>query len=146
MSWTVRVRAAGRRRAVAYVRDHRFEVGAPVEFDREAPAVSALEYALAALAADLVGTFAEQARRSRVPVGAAEAVVTGSLNNPLTVLRVVGEEGHPGLERVTVKLYVASPAAADDARRVWDDARRLSPLARTLGVALDLDLELAITP
>ena len=146
MNWTVRVRADGRRRAVAYARQHRFEVGAPVEFDREASAVSALEYALVALAADLVGTFQEHARRSRVPVDAAEAVVTGALNNPLTVLRVVGEEGHPGLERVTLKLYVVSSAPPDDVRRVWDDARALSPLARTLGTALDLDLELAITP
>ena len=143
MSWTVR--AAGRGRATAYVRTHRFEVGAPVEFDAQAETVSALEYALAALAADLLGTFGALARRRRVEIDATEAVVTGTLNNPLTVLKVVGEEGHPGLEHVTLKLYVRSPAPPEQLHAVWAEARMLSPLARTLAAAVALDLELAIT-
>jgi hypothetical protein len=73
VSWTVRVRATGRRRATAYVRDHRFEVGPPVEFDTAAATVSSLEHALAALAADLVTTFAALARRRRMDVDALEA-------------------------------------------------------------------------
>jgi uncharacterized OsmC-like protein len=146
MTWSVRVVATGRWRAAAYAGRHRFDIGAPVSFDSEAETVSALEYALAALAADLVNTFAGLARRRRVEVDAVEAVATGSLNNPLTVLQVVGEEGHPGLERVALKLYVVSPAAEEEVRRILEEARSLSPLARTLSGAVDLDIELDVTP
>lgn len=146
MTWRVRVVSTGRRRATAYARGHRFEVGPAVSFDAEADPVSALEYALAALAADLVSTFTGLARRRRLEIDAVEAVATGALNNPLTVLQVVGEEGHPGLERVVIKMYVVSPAAPAEIGRVFEEARALSPLARTLRAAVDLSIELDITP
>ena len=136
----------GRRRAVAYARDHRFEVGAPVEFDETSDTVSALEYALAALAADLVNTFSTLARRRRLEIDAIEAVATGRLNNPLTVLQVVGEEGHPGLEHVGLKIFVGSAAPAAEVSALWEEAQTLSPLAKTLRTALTLDLDLVITP
>jgi uncharacterized OsmC-like protein len=144
--WSVRVRATGRDRATAYVRRHRFEIGAPVHFDEEADAISAVEYTLSALAADLVNGFASLARRRRLQVDAVEAVVTGELNNPLTVLAVVGETGHPGMERVTVKVYVTSGASEGDVQRVWSDALDLSPLARTLRDAVNLRIELRVEP
>jgi hypothetical protein len=146
VNWTVRVHAAGRRRAIAYARDHRFEIGAPVEFDETAATVSALEYALAALAGDLVNTFSTLARRQRLEVDAIEAVVTGALNNPLTVLQVVGEDGHPGLEHIALKLYVGSSAPAADVNALWEETQTLSPLVLTLRSAVTLDLDLVITP
>ena len=142
--WSVRVRATGRDRGTAYARRHRFEIGAPVHFDEAADTISAVEYTLGALAADLVNGFAAMARRRRLPVDAVEAVVTGELNNPLTVLAVVGEAGHPGIERVNVKVYVTTDASADDVQQVWSDALELSPLARTLRAAVDLQVELRI--
>lgn len=144
--WSVRVRSTGHDQATAYVRQHRFLVGAPVHFDEAAEAISALEYALGALAADLVVGFAALARRRRVRVDAVEAVVLGQLNNPLTVLSVVGEVGHPGMERVAVKVYVTSDADEEELQRAWSDALELSPLARTLRDAVDLQFELRIVP
>jgi hypothetical protein len=144
--WSVRVRATGRDRATAYVRRHRFEIGAPVQFDAEAEAISAVEYVLGALAADLVNGFAALARRRRLAVEAVEAVVTGELNNPLTVLAVIGEAGHPGMERAAVKVYVTSGASDDDVRQVWSDALERSPLARTLRAAVSLQIDLRIEP
>jgi len=144
--WTVRVRSAGRQRAVAYARDHRFEVGAPVEFDHAAERVSALEYVLGAFAADLVNTFTTLARVRRLEVDAVEAVVSGALDNPLTVLRVVGEAGHPGIERIRLKLYVASAEPHAAIERVWREAQELSPLTRTFQAALTLELEIVVTP
>jgi uncharacterized OsmC-like protein len=133
--WSVRVRATGRDRATAYVRRHRFEIGAPVHFDAEADAISAVEYTLSALAADLVNGFVALARRRRLAVDAVEAVVTGELNNP-----------HPGMERITVKVYVTSGASEGDVERVWSDALELSPLARTLRDAVNLRIELRVEP
>ena len=49
--------------------------------------------------ADLVNGLQTLGRRRRVVIDQVEAVVEGELNNPLTYLGVVGETGHPGLER-----------------------------------------------
>jgi hypothetical protein len=146
VTWSLRIRSIGRRRAAAYARQHRFEIGAPVEFDERADTVSALEYALGALAGDLVNTFTELARRRRVPLDGVEAVVSGDLENPLAVLEVVGEEVRPHLNTVTLKLYVTSPAPAERIDELWRDAQSLSPLTATLRGALDLQLLLTLTP
>ena len=58
----------------------------------------------------------------------------------------VGETGHPGIERVTVKVYVTAGATEDEVERVWSDALALSPLARTLRDAVDLHIQLRIEP
>ena len=71
--------------------------------------MSALEYVLAAIGADLVNGLQTLGRRRRVAIEQVEAVVEGELNNPLTYLGVVGETGHPGLEKVRVRVYLASP-------------------------------------
>ncbi len=142
----MRVTGTGRRRSTAYAREHRFQVGAPVAFDAAADRVSALEYALGALASDLLTTFTELCRRRRLDVGPVEAVVTGELDNPLTVLRVVGEEGGPGLSTITLKVYAGSSEAADVLEAVWREAQSLSPLAVTFRAAVALDLELRIHP
>jgi hypothetical protein len=72
-----------------------------------------------------------------------EAVVEGALHNPLTYLGVVGESGHPGLERVSIKVYVAS-LATDEAeiRRVWQEMLDKSPLVRTFQPAIRCELSL----
>ena len=67
--WTVRVsHGPGQGRSRAFVRAHSFEAGAPLSFDVAHPRVTALEYLLAALAADLAGGVALVAKRRRVEV------------------------------------------------------------------------------
>ena len=116
VTWTLRVRATGTNLATVYARQHRFTVGVPVQFDEQYDQVTALEYALAALGADLVNGLRLAARRRRIALTDVEAVVTGALDNPLTYLGVVGEEGHPGLARVTIRVYVSTDAEAQDCR------------------------------
>src|SRR5947208_51170 len=95
-AWRARVRATRRGQATAYVRKHQFTVGAPVQFDEQYDQVTALEYVLAAIGADLVKGFQSAADRRRLTVDQIEAVVSGQLDNPLVHLGVVGEAGHPG--------------------------------------------------
>src|SRR5438876_5427118 len=112
-TWTLRVSTAGKDRATVFARQHQFTVGAPVQFDPAYDAITALEYVLGAIGADVVHGLQALARKRWVEVDHVEAVVEGELNNPLTYLGVVGESGHPGLERVSVKVYVASIAAEE---------------------------------
>lgn len=143
--WTLRVSSAGRGRATVFVRKHQFSVGAPVQFDAEYDAISALEYVLGAIGADIVNGLQALARKRRVAVDSVEAVVQGELNNPLTHLGVIGEEGHPGLERVTVKVYVASLEAEESIQGVWQELLARSPLVRTFQPAIQFDLHLQVS-
>ncbi len=129
--------------ARAVARQHRFLVGDPVQFDVAYPHVTALEYALGALGAELASGLRTLARTKRVVVDDVEALVRGELNNPLVCLGVVGETGHPGLERVRVKLYVRTPEP-EAVRALWDTLLARSPLTYTLRSAVQLELELAV--
>ncbi len=106
------------------VRRHQFEVGAPLHFDEEYDRVSCLEYVLAAIGGDLVNGMRRLAHRCRLRVDQIEAVVEGELNNPLTYLGVVGESGHPGLEKVSVSIYVST---LEDEERVRVDEEGVFP-------------------
>jgi OsmC-like protein len=143
-AWRARVRATRRGQATAYVRKHQFEVGAPVQFDEQHDQVSALEYVLAAIGADVVKGFQAAADRRRLSVDQIEAVVSGQLDNPLVHLGVVGEEGHPGLEAVSVRVFVSTDEGEARVRAVWDEALGRSPLARTFASAVRLDLSIRV--
>lgn len=91
--WTLWVRAGEPEAATVITRQHRFEAGVAAEFDEESPRISALEYVLGALGADLAAGFAGHARRSGALLCQVEAVVQGELNDPLSALGVVGAKG-----------------------------------------------------
>jgi uncharacterized OsmC-like protein len=119
-------------------------VGPPLDFDPESDAVSAVEYLLGALGADVLNGFRAEAKRRRLPLDDAEATVDGRLDNPLTHLRVVGEHGHPGLASASVKVYATSSAAEQALLEAWDESLERSPLVRTLRTSVDLKTELEV--
>jgi hypothetical protein len=139
-AWHVRVRSTGRGQATAYVRQHQFAVGEPIHFDAEYDQVAGLEYLLGALGADLVAGLRRAASRRRIAVDHVEAVVSGTLNNPLTYLGVIGEDGHPGLERVVARVYVGADQDDEALREAWREAVGRSPFVGVLRRAVELDL------
>ena len=143
-TWTLRVSGTERGQATVFTRQHQFRVGAPVHFDRAYEAVSALEYVLGAIGADLVNGFQTLAHRRRVAIEQVEAVVEGELNNPLAYLGVVGEAGHPGLEKVRVRVYVASSEEEVTIQRLWQEMLATSPLIHTFQPAIQLELKLQV--
>src|SRR5262245_47655031 len=143
-TWLLRVSTTPQSGATVFVRKHQFAVGAPVQFDVEYKAITALEYVLGAIGADIVNGLQSLAGKRRVEIDHVEAVVQGELNNPLTYLGVVGEDGHPGLEKVQVKVYVASVAAAEDIQRLWQEVLHRSPLVHTFQSSLQFDLSLQV--
>jgi hypothetical protein len=143
-TWTLRVSAAPPRGTTVFVRKQQFAVGVPLQFDAEYDDITALEYVLGAIGADVVNGLQTLARRRRVEIDHIEAVVEGELNNPLTYLGVVGESGHPGLERVQVKVYVASFASEEEVQRVWQEMLDRSPLVRTFQPAIRFEISLQV--
>src|SRR5689334_11613521 len=103
--WSVRVSAAGKDAARVFVRKHQFTVGAPVHFDEEYGQISALEYVLGAVGAELVNGLVSMGRRRRLAIDHAEAVVQGSLDDALAYLGAVGAVGHAGLAEISARVY-----------------------------------------
>jgi uncharacterized OsmC-like protein len=145
-TWTLRVTSPDRHTARVTTRRQQFAVTRPVNFDVEHDGISALEYALGALAAELVTGLREFAHRRRVDLDDLEAVVTGELKNPLTYLEVMGEEGDPSISRVHIKLYVTSREPEPAVQALFRQAVELLPLARTFRDLVRLDLQFVHTP
>ena len=140
--WTLRVRAAGKGPNTVYVRQHQLEAGEPLHFDDQYEHTTALEHLLCAIGADLVGGLRVIARKRRLQLNEVEAVVSGKLNNPLTYLGVVGEEGHPGLEQVAATVFISSTESEERMHQAWEEMLRRSPIVHTLKSAVKLDLDL----
>lgn len=143
-TWDVRARTNGDGSSTVYARKHTFQVGAPLHFDTEYEHVTAVEYLLGAMGADLVGGLKLLARRQGLQVDDIEVTLSAKLNNPLTYLGVIGEEGHPGLNRVTATIYVNSVESEERLRLAWEETLKRSPLVNTLRPVVDLDLTLKV--
>lgn len=142
--WDIRAHSTARDSVQVYARQHAFRVGAPIHFDVEYGEITALEYVLGALAADVVGSFRALAHKRRLDVDQVEALVHGDLQNPLMYLGVVGEQGDPGIERLALKCYVSSLDDEEDVKRVWEEALARSPLARTFTEAGTLEISMQV--
>jgi hypothetical protein len=136
----LRVTAVQPSGAVIHARKHAFAVGAPLSFDAEYGAISALEHLLGAVGADLVGGIQVVARRRRVEIDDIEAVVHGTLHNPMVYLRVVGESGDAGIRAIEARVYISSLDDEARVRAVWQEVLETSPIANTLRKALTLEL------
>jgi hypothetical protein len=142
---TLRVTAHDPDVARVSVRKEQFLVGRPLELDAASPRIGALEYALGALAGELVNGIRQFAWRRRLDVEHVEALITGELEHGLAYLEVVGEEGSPRLARVHLKVFVAS-ADEPGLRRLWTEMTERLPLLGTFRAAMPIQLDLIVTP
>lgn len=145
-AWSVRVRPGPDGQAVASARTNLFTLCEQASFKDADPYPSAVEYLLGVLGGDLLIGFAAQAKRLGVLLFALEVTVSGRLNNPLTHLGVIGEEGHPGFEAIHGTLYVSADAEEQDLQPVWQETLKRSPLVNTLRRGVDLTLALQVMP
>jgi|SRR5579871_67167 len=138
--WTVRVRTDAPRTVTVHARNHAFSVGEPLSFRPTDDHPSAIELMLGAFAADLTQTFRALARKQRIPLDALEFSATCTLNNPLIHVGVIGETGHPGLERIEGTLYVSANADEETLTALWRETLERSPLYHTLRPTVALSL------
>ena len=143
--WTARVRGNGDNRSTAYARNQSFAVCRQASFTDSDPHPSPIEYLLGALGGDLVNGFSAAAARRGISIYAIEASVSGRLDNPLVVLGVVGETGHPGFESIDASLFVSADAADDDLEPVWQETLSRSPMVNTLQRCVTLSLSMKIS-
>ena len=145
VTWSVRARLKGKD-TVVHARDHALSFSRPVSFlPKGDSAPSALDGLLAALAGELVSGFMAIAQRRQLVIDACEAQVVASLENPLVAAGVIGEEGSPGLGKLTATLYVATPDSEDDVKSALDAALVRGPVYATLARACPTNITLKIT-
>jgi len=140
--WTLRVTATESETAQVVARRQQFAVGRPLHFDADYRHLTALEYGLGAIGAEIVNGLRVFARRRRIEIDAIEALVSGELDNPFTYLEVAGEQGDAGLSYVKVTVYIASPEDEQRVRALWAEVRERLPLVRTFSRATRVTVEL----
>jgi uncharacterized OsmC-like protein len=138
--WTLRVTAVQPFGSKVHARKHSFVTGASLSFDAEYGSITALEYLLGAVGADLVGGIQTVARRRRVEIDDIEVVVHGVLHNPMIYLRAVGEVGDAGIRAIEARVYISSFDDEARVRAVWTEVLEISPIVNTLIKAVKLDL------
>lgn len=144
VAFSLRVTAPDRDVARVSVGRRQFAIGRPLEFDEASPHLAAIEYVLGAVGGEVVNGLRAFADRRRLPIDAVEAVVSGALENGLTYLEVIGEQGQPRIARIHVKVFVSAGDAAAT-RALFDHMLDRLPLVCTLRAALTLTIELILT-
>ena len=140
-SWVARVHFSGKNEVTAYTGTHAFPIGKQASFTHTIHP-TAVDYLLGALGGDLLCGLQTIASRRGVTIDEMEARVSGSLNNPLVFLGVIGEQGHPGLEAITCTLYVSADVSEAVLQDLWRVALSRSPLVNTLQRCVELSLSL----
>ena len=142
--WSVRIHHVGDRTARVYARNHALTVGQQASVAPSDEHPSAIELLLGALGADLVVGVAVQARRRGVTLDGLELALSGTLDNVLVHLGVIGETGHPGLSAVTGTLYVSADADEPAMLTLWQEALARSPVYQTLSRCARIDIRVCI--
>lgn len=128
----LRVHSENADKATAYARQQRLEIGRPHTFDEKYEGITALEAFAGALMADIINGLQLRARQRRIAIERIEGVVKVWLKNALTFLAVVGEEGDPSIESVTVQLYVSTLQTEMAVGALLEETLSRSPLYLTL--------------
>lgn len=142
---SVRVTAKAGEGVTLFSRSHGQDFGRGWSFDIAAPRLSGAEHLLGALAADVLELFARLAQKERLHVDEIEAKLSAKLASPLVLLGVIGAEGEPHYEEISLRAFVGSSAPEADLQRIWQEALRRAPLANTLRRAVALKLSLTQT-
>ena len=127
----VRVQRTASRVPRAYGRAQSFDIGSQASLREVDDAPSAVEYVLGALGGDLVCGLERAAEGQGVSLHAIEITLNGRLDNILTHLGVIGEQGHPGLAGIDGTAYIGSDADESEIHRAWQRTLDRSPLYQT---------------
>ncbi len=129
----------------AYVRNHTFVVDEPAHLTGEDVSPNSMEYVLGAYGACLATGFVVNATKRGISVRNLEVSVSSTQDNAFTFLGL-SDEGHPGFDEVTAKLYVQADADEETIREIWEHSIKTSPVANSLSRNVSLKCEVDIIP
>ncbi len=123
------------------VRNHSFVVDEPTHLTGEDSSPNSMEYVLGAYGACLATGFVLNAAKRGIHIENMEVSVESTQDNSFKFLGI-NDEGHPGFDLVTAKLYVQSDADEQTIREMWARTLDTSPVANSLSREVKLTTEL----
>ena len=123
-----------------------FDVGSQASLRETDDAPSAVEYLIGALGGDLACGLQRAADAEGIALHGIEITLNGRLDNILTHLGVVGEQGHPGFAAIDGTAYIATDADESAVARAWRRTLARSPLYGTLTRCVDVSIKLVVMP
>ena len=127
----------------AYIRNHAFDVDEPSHLTGADEAPNAVEYVLGALGACYATGFVLNASLRGIEVHNLEVTLESTQDNVFTFLGL-GEEGHPGFDGITAKLYVQAEANKAVLEDIWEQTLRTSPVGNSLSRPVPITPELVV--
>jgi hypothetical protein len=141
-TWSVRGHSADGLLIRLHAGKHTFSAGPAVSFRPDGPLPSAVEHLLAALAGDLLSSFASSLRERGIEFDALECRLSCQLDDPLASIGVVGAEGSPAVSGIGGVVYVSADTEEPVLRGAWCAAIGRSPLFNTLAPCLALRIDM----
>ena len=143
--WNVRITSSKPKESVAFVRKHQFRVGPAISYDAEEGSITALEYALGGIGAELISGMFQLAKKKRLTIDAAEALVHAEIDDPMAQLGVVGATGHPGIDLIKIRIYVTSFDEPEAIEQLWTEVQSRSTLLHTFRRAAKVEINFQMT-
>jgi hypothetical protein len=143
-SFSVRVRCVEKEESKVYDRKIKFSMGRQASFSDDDPYPSASEYLIAAVGGDLANGFQNLAARQGVTIDGIELVISSKIENPLTLIGVVGAKGRPRIQSISVIAYVSTDEAAKIVQKIWNATLDNSPILNTIRGSVQVTLDLRI--
>lgn len=140
-----RVRWMGGFKFSTLVRNHTFIVDEPATLTGEDAGPSPMEYIIGTLGACLAIGFVLNASKQGIAIRNMEVTLEGDQMNHLRFLGL-SEEGHPGFERITAKLFVQADADEPVLRAIWEHTVATSPVGNTLTHVVPITPDIAVFP
>ncbi|MEP7199789.1 MAG: OsmC family protein [Chloroflexota bacterium] len=127
----------------AQVRNHAFVVDEPTHLTGEDSSPNSMEYVLGAYGACLATGFVLNATKRGITIHNMEIAVDSTQNNSFAFLGI-NDEGHPGFDVITAKLYVQCDADTETVQQIWEHSVRTSPVANSLTRNVELKTEVTM--
>jgi hypothetical protein len=141
---SVRTVLAPKQPVKVFARAHKAELGKAWSFDIQEPTITGAESLLGLLASDVLGLFMDICRKQRIIIDEVEATVKAELIDPLAHLGVIGADGSPRYDFISLKAFIGSSASAAAVEAAWQLALARAPLAQTLRRAATVEFSYQI--
>ena len=125
------------------VRNHAFLVDEPTHLTGDDTSPNSMEYVLGAYGACLATGFVLNATKRGIRIENMEVAVESTQDNSFKFLGI-NDEGHPGFDVITAKLYVQADADEQTIKELWDRTLDSSPVANSLSREVRLKSEVQV--
>lgn len=109
-------------------------------FDRKSKDFSSMDYFSASILSSIITAIVEESEKKNAGIEEIEGTLEVQLDNPLSLLGVIGYEDEPKIAALNFKIYVYSEKEEADVIKFCQHALKKSPLYNTLKHAVHINI------